>query len=78
MSKLKRWNLDINDKPYMLSKIWQFTIFFERVTKESYKSGYIEYKFYKGNNNLIANIKDDYLPKYIKKQLNKIAEIVKK
>lgn len=76
MNKTTQWQLDISEKPYRLFKIWRFTLLFDRVVKEIFKSGYEDYKFFKGGtNNMVVTMHCSYLPKYIKNELDKIAEI---
>lgn len=76
MNKINRWRLDISEKPYRLFKIWRFTILFDRVVKDIFTSGYEEYKFFRGGlNNMVIMMHCSYVPKYIRNELDKIAEI---
>lgn len=72
---MRKWKVSIEELPHALFKVWEFSLFFERVVKETFRSGYIQYKFYIGKS-LVSTMKDKYIPKYVKKDLDKITEII--
>ena len=71
---IKQWAFDFKDNRIFICKFQRFTMHFDKVEKCIYNNGYVEYKFYVGNR-ITCTMEEKYIPKYVKKRMDPIAEI---